>query len=116
MGTIEIVGYVGDGFIMCLQCVCKEYDEDRAEPFNFQGTFKDWLKSKGLKAVTDQEDFGSEGCYSDCGNAIQESYCPKCGNATGTFGDLCSNCEAKYEDEDLDETHLEEEIERASRS
>jgi hypothetical protein len=92
MGTIEIVGYVGDGFIMCKVCAFDAYQEECQDPINFAGSYKEWLKSKGLHVVTDQDDFGSEGCYCDCGNAIQESYCPKCGNATGTYGEICENC------------------------
>ena len=100
MGIIEIVGYVGDGVIECCECARKNYEDDCREPQNFQGTFKEWLAKNDLQAVTDQEDFGPEGYYCDCGKAIQESYCPQCCYATGTFGEICDNCKTNLDDAD----------------
>ena len=94
MGIIEIIGYVGDGFIMCKVCAFDTYQEECQDPFNFAGSFKEWLKDKNLQVVTDQEDFGPEGYYCDCGAAIQESYCREYGSATGNFEELCENCMA----------------------
>ena len=100
MGTIETVGYVGDWEIICCACARKEYAQDCKEPINFQGTFISWLKANSLHVVTDQEDFGPAGYYCDCGNAIQEGYCPECGNATGGIGgELCDNCMKKESNE-----------------
>jgi len=92
MGIIETVGYVGDGFILCPGCAHEGYEEDCDQPISFRGSFLSWLRSKGLHVVTDQEDFGPEGCYCECGAAIQESYCRECGSATSNFEELCDNC------------------------
>ena len=93
MGIVEVVGYAGDGFINCTQCTREQYEEELLEPVCYVGSFRQWLVSRGLQAVTDQEEFGPEGYYCDCGNAIQESRCPRCG-IIGGGGELCRNCKA----------------------
>ena len=104
MGIVELVGYVTDGAIICVDCVHARYKyATRADTVDGgrDRDFERWTHNNDMAVITNLDDLGPEGCYCDvCCVEIQTPYCPECGNATGTGEELCFNCRSDEEEDE----------------